>query len=130
MQLKFLVAAMVAATTLSACTRPVVVETPAPVIVASPASPPPPPDVVVVPVPVPAPMPMPPAAPMSLQDRVHAALEAGMGSAASGIDARVDGSAVYLSGHVTTKADRDRAHTIAHDVPGVTRVDHSGLKVP
>ncbi|TBR12472.1 MAG: BON domain-containing protein, partial [Lysobacter sp.] len=45
------------------------------------------------------------------------------------VDLRVDGSVVYLMGTVATKADHARAHQIAHDVPGVTRVDHSGLKV-
>ena len=119
MQLKFLAAAILAAATLSACyTRPVVVETPAPIIVESP-----PPQPVYVPVP------NPPPASMSLHDRVHAALRGGMGSAASGISVRVDGSTVYLTGHVATRADHDRAHAIAHGVSGVTRVDHSGLMV-
>lgn len=116
MQPKSLVSAMAVAVVLSACyTRPVVVETPAP-----------PPSATVV-VPVPTPMPPPPS--LGLHDRVHAALQAGMGSAASGISVRVDGSTVYLTGHVAAQADHDRAHAIAHGVSGVSRVDHSGLMV-
>lgn len=120
MHAKFLTIA-VATLSLSACyTRPVVVQTPAP----------PPAETVVIPVPVPSPMPpMPAPETMTLHDRVHAALTAGMGSAANNVDLRVDGSVVYLMGTVATKADHARAHQIAHDVPGVTRVDHSGLKV-
>lgn len=126
MHLKSLAAALIAASTLGACytARPVVVQTPAPPV-----------QTVVVPVPVqgdmpPADMPMPPAAPMSLHDQVHSALMSGLGSDADGISVRVEGTKVYLSGHVATKADHDRAHDIAHDVPGVTAVDHSELKVP
>lgn len=113
MRLNLLAAALIAATGLVGCTtRPVVVEAP----------PPPPP-------PMPMPSPMPPPVQMSLHDRVHMALQDGMGSAASDITVRVDGSTVYLTGHVATKADHERAHDIAHDVPGVSTVDHSGLVV-
>lgn len=73
--------------------------------------------------------PAPQAAPMSLHDRVHDALQNEMGSAASEISIRVDGSKVFLSGHVGSKADHTRAHDIAHDVAGVTAVDHKGLRV-
>lgn len=66
---------------------------------------------------------------MTLHDRVHDALQQQMGSAASGISVRVDGSKVFLSGHVGSQADHDRAHEIAHDVSGVTSVDHGMLKV-
>lgn len=118
MHLKSLATAILAATALSACTtRPVVVETP-------------PPEPMAAPMPAPPPEPMPPPASTSLHDQVHDALQAGLGSAATGIEIRVDGSMVYLSGHVATSADHQRAHDIAHDVPGVTRVDHSGLMVP
>lgn len=126
MQLKFLVAA-IAVMTLGACsTHPVVVETPPPVVIQSPAQAP---ETVIVPVPMETPAPMPMPASMSLHDQVHNALADGMGAAASGIEVRVDGTKVYLAGHVATKADHARAHDIAHDVPGVTDVDHSGLKV-
>ncbi len=70
-----------------------------------------------------------PASSMSLHDRVHDALQQQMGSAASGISVRVDGSKVFLGGHVGSQADHDRAHEIAHDVSGVTSVDHGSLKV-
>ena len=66
---------------------------------------------------------------MSLHDRVHDALQQQMGSAASGISVRVDGSKVFLDGHVGSQADHDRAHEIAHDVSGVTSVEHGTLKV-
>ncbi len=122
MQMKMLAVAALTAVTLSACyTRPVVVDTPGR-------------DVVVpVPTPYPAPYPVPAPTPdpdmMSIHDRVHAALTAAMGSAASDIEVRVDGSKVYLTGHVGSSADHDRAHDIAHGVSGVTSVDHSGLIV-
>ena len=128
MHMKSLAAAVLAASSLGACytARPVVVQTPAP-----------PAQTIVVPVPVPSDMPpqdtqtpMPAPAPMTLHDQVHAALQSGLGSVADGISVRVVGTKVYLSGHVATKADHDRAHDIAHDVPGVTAVDHSGIKVP
>jgi hypothetical protein len=122
MQPKLIVLAIAATFALSACytARPVVVQTP--------------PTEVVVPVPVeaqppmPAPMPAPMPMPMSVHDSVHQALMNGMGDAANNIEVRVDGSKVFLSGHVATKADHDRAHQIVHDVAGVTEVDHSGLK--
>lgn len=120
MQIKMLAAAALTAVTLSACyTRPVVVETPG--------------RDVMVPVPTPYPVPVQTTTPnpgmLSLHDRVHSALMDRMGSAASDIEVRVDGSTVYLTGHVGSSADHDRAHTIAHDVSGVTEVDHSGLVV-
>lgn len=121
MQIKMLAAAALTAFTLSACyTRPVVVDTPG--------------RDVVVPVPTPypaypAPTPTPNPDMMSIHDRVHAALTAAMGSAASDIEVRVDGSKVYLTGHVGSRANHDRAHDIAHRVSGVTSVDHSGLIV-
>lgn len=70
-----------------------------------------------------------PAAPMSMHDQVHNALRDGMGASASDIEVRVDGSTVYLGGHVGSQADHKRAHDIAHRVPGVTTVNHSGLMV-
>lgn len=120
MQMKTLAVATLAAVALSACyTRPVVVNTPE--------------REVMVAVPVPEPYPVPAPAPnpdtMSIHDRVHAAVNAGMGSAASGVNVRVDGSKVYLTGHVGSKADRERAHALAHGTAGVTMVDYSGLMV-
>jgi osmotically-inducible protein OsmY len=70
-----------------------------------------------------------PASSMSLHDRVHNALQYQMGSSGSDISVRVDGTKVFLSGHVGSQADHDRAHDIAHDVSGVTSVDHKALKV-
>lgn len=121
MHIKTLGAAAAVALSLTACyPRPIVVNTPPP----APAEP----VVIAVPVEVPAPMPMPPV--MNLHDRVHDALMAGMGSQASRIEVRVDGSNVYLSGRVPNKAAHDRAHQIAHDVAGVTNVNHDALKFP
>ena len=126
MQPKLIVLAIAATFALSACytARPVVVQTP-------------PANEVIVPVPVetqppaaePMPAPMPAPMPMSLHDSVHQALMDGMGAAATDIEVRVDGSRVYLGGHVATKADHDRADEIAEKVTGVTKVDHSGLKI-
>lgn len=66
---------------------------------------------------------------MSMHDRVHDALQHQMGSAASGITVRVEGSTVFLGGHVGSQADHDRGHDIAHGVSGVSSVQHSALKV-
>lgn len=121
MQIKHLAAAAAVALSLTACySRPVVVQAP----------PPAPADTVVIAVPVEVPAPMPMPATMNLHDRVHDALMAGLGSNANGIEVRVDGGNVWLSGHVPTQADHDRAHQIAHDVAGVTMVNHDGLTVP
>jgi len=122
MQMKTLAVAALAAIALSACyTRPVVVNTPErEVMVAVPVPEP-------YPVPVPTPVPNPDT--MSIHDRVHAAINAGMGSAASDIEVRADGSKVYLTGHVGSNADRERAHSLAHGTSGVTMVDYSGLMV-
>lgn len=89
----------------------------------------PPPGPIYEPAPAPRYEPAPQPAPMSLHDRVHDALQRQMGSAASGISVRVDGSAVYLGGHVGSQVDHDRAHDIAHGVSGVTSVNHKGLRV-
>ncbi len=69
------------------------------------------------------------AAHASMHDQVHAAINDQMGSAGSDISVRVDGSKVYLSGHVGSQADHQRAHDIAHHVAGVTMVDHKALVV-
>ena len=123
MQIKYLGAAAAVALSLTACyPRPIVVNTPPPAAAD--------PVVIAVPVETPAPMPMPMPSNMNLHDRVHDALMAGMGSQASRIEVRVDGGNVYLSGHVPNKAAHDRAHQIAHDVEGVTNVNHDALKIP
>ncbi len=77
----------------------------------------------------PAPPPHHQAAHASMHDQVHAAINDQMGSAGSDISVRVDGTKVYLSGHVGSQADHDRAHDIAHRVAGVTMVDHKALVV-
>jgi hypothetical protein len=111
MQTKLLSIAIVATTALAACTtRPVVVNTPGP-------------GETVVQVPVPA------TANMTLTDQVKANLNSGMGSDAAGIDVRVDGSTVYLTGHVATSALREQAHSIAHGTAGVSTVIYEGLTV-
>ena len=109
MHKKLLAAVALSALALSACSsRPVVEEAPPP----SPT----------YPDPAPAPA-------ASLHDRVHAALTSQMGAAASGITVRIEGTMVHLSGHVGSQADHERAHQIAHDVPGVTMVHHDELVV-
>jgi hypothetical protein len=109
MQLKLLTIAIVATAALAACTtRPVVVNTPGP-------------GETVVLVPVPA------TANMTLTDQVKANLNSGMGTDAAGIDVRVDGSTVYLTGHVATSALREQAHSIAHGTAGVSTVVYEGL---
>jgi hypothetical protein len=111
MQIKLLTIAIVAAASLAACTtRPVVVNTPGP-------------GETVVQVPVPA------TGNMMLTDQVKANLNSGMGSNAAGIDVRVDGSTVYLTGHVATSTLREQAHSIAHGTAGVSTVVYEGLTV-
>ncbi|HVR81641.1 MAG TPA: BON domain-containing protein [Luteimonas sp.] len=111
MQIKFLALSIAAAASLAACTtRPVVVNTPGP-------------GSTVIQVPVPA------NSNMMLTDSVRAALTSGMGTDATGIDVRVDGSTAYLTGHVATRALREQAHSIAHGTAGVTNVVYEGLMV-
>ena len=111
MHLKLLPIALVAIASLAACTtRPVVVNTPGP-------------GATVIQVPVPA------NGNMMQTDDVKEALNKGMGSDASGIDVKVDGTTVYLTGHVATSALREKAHAIAHGTPGVTNVVYDGLIV-
>jgi hypothetical protein len=111
MQIKLLTITLIAAASLAACTtRPVVVNTPGP-------------GQTVLQVPVPA------NANMTLTDQVKANLNSGMGSDAAGIDVRVDGSTVYLTGHVATSALREQAHSIAHGTAGVSTVIYEGLTV-
>jgi osmotically-inducible protein OsmY len=52
-----------------------------------------------------------------------------MGIAASTIKIRVEGSVVYLTGHVSKHEDHDLAHRIVSEVSGVTSVNHDGLEV-
>ena len=65
----------------------------------------------------------------SLHDRVHDALMEQMGPAVNDVGVRVEGSAVFLTGHVHSAADKERAHDIAHGVAGAGSVDISGLAV-
>ena len=65
----------------------------------------------------------------SLHDRVHDALMEQMGPAVNDLGVRIEGSAVFLTGHVHSEADKQRAHDIAHGVDGAGTVDVSGLAV-
>ena len=106
-----IVVASLALASLAACTtRPVEVNTPGP-------------GSTVLQVPVPA------NGNMMLTDQVKAKLSSGMGTDAAGVDVRVDGSTVYLTGHVATSALREQAHSIAHGTPGVSSVIYEGLTV-
>ena len=62
-------------------------------------------------------------------DDVRASLDKALGSDASGIDVKVDGTTVYLSGHVATRALHDQAVSVAQGTPGVSTVVHTGLTV-
>ena len=46
-----------------------------------------------------------------------------------GIDVKVAGTTVYLTGHVATSELREKAHAIAHGTPGVVNVIYDGLTV-
>lgn len=114
MKLKMLAFAVLATIGLAGCyTTPVVVDTPGP-------------GSTVIWVPVPDPLPNPDT--WTTGDRVRSALHAGMGSAAARIRVYVDGNGVaFLSGYVSTNADRERARAIAQGTVGVRSVNHSQL---
>lgn len=100
-----------AAASLAACTtRPVTVDTPGPGVLS-------------IPVPVPA------SSNMILTDRVKAALKAGLGTDAAGIDVRAENGTVYLTGRVATRALHDQAVSIARGTADVMAVVHTGLVV-
>jgi hypothetical protein len=65
----------------------------------------------------------------SLHDRVHDALMEQMGPKVNDLGVRIDGTTVYLTGHVHSEADKQLAHDIAHRVRGAGTVDTSGLTV-
>ena len=50
-----------------------------------------------------------------------------MGERAARIEVHVEGTNLWLTGHAPDRWERDRAHDIAHEVAGVTRVDSSGI---
>lgn len=111
MQIKFVAAALLTATALSACTtRPVTVNTPGP-------------GATTVQVPVVA------NSNMLKTDDVRAALDNALGTNAAGIDVKVDGATVYLTGHVATQALHNQAISVAQGTPGVGTVVHTGLMV-
>ena len=64
-----------------------------------------------------------------LHDRVHDALMEQMGPKVNDLGVRVDGSTVYLTGHVHSEADKQLAHDIAHRVRGAGTVDVTGLTI-
>jgi osmotically-inducible protein OsmY len=65
----------------------------------------------------------------ALRDRVRRMLVERMGDSAGAIRVRVQGTNLWLVGRAPDRWNRDLAREIAHDVPGVTRVDISGLAV-
>ncbi len=111
MQIKLIAASLVTVAALAACTtRPVVVNTPGP-------------GATVVQVPV-------LANPNMLQtDDVKAALNNALGTNAAGIDVKVDGTTVFLTGHVATRALHDQAVAVAQGTAGVSSVVHTGLTI-
>ena len=64
----------------------------------------------------------------ALRDRVQALLAERLGDGARDIRVSVEGTSVWLTGVATDRWERDRARAIAHEVPGVTRVDAQGLR--
>lgn len=63
----------------------------------------------------------------SIHDRVHAALEAELGSIGEGIVVQVHRGVVTLSGEVPNEGLRQDAHAIAHDIAGVRSVKFGRL---
>jgi osmotically-inducible protein OsmY len=64
-----------------------------------------------------------------VQRRVEVALNRTLGRAAHGIDVRVNGGNVYLSGYVREPRDRDAARNVASSVRGVREVYARRLRV-
>ena len=62
-------------------------------------------------------------------DDVRATLNNALGTNAAGIDVKVDGTTVYLTGHVATQALHDQAVSVARGTAGVSGVVHTGLTV-
>ncbi|MDQ3159479.1 MAG: BON domain-containing protein [Pseudomonadota bacterium] len=111
MQLKLITASFLTVAALAACTtRPVVVNTPGP-------------GATVVQVPV-------LANPNMLKtDDVKANLNNALGTNAAGIDVKVDGTTVYLTGHVATRQLHDQAVSVARGTARVSNVVHTGLTI-
>lgn len=111
MHLKLITASLLTVAALAACTtRPVTVNTPGP-------------GATRVQVPV-------LANPNMLQtDDVRATLNNALGTNAAGIDVKVDGTTVYLTGHVATQALHDQAVSVAQGTAGVSTVVHTGLTI-
>lgn len=63
----------------------------------------------------------------ALRNRVRKLLVERMGDDARRIRVHVDGTSLWLTGRAPGRWERDQAHDLAHEVPGVTRVDSSGL---
>ena len=63
----------------------------------------------------------------ALRDRVRRLLAERMGEEAGRIQVHVEGTTLWLTGHASDRWERDRAHDLAHEVVGVTRVDSSGI---
>lgn len=64
-----------------------------------------------------------------LHDRVHAALSRVPELDGTDISVRIEGSQVYLGGHVHTAEQKRIAHDVAHSVEGVTRVFQDGIQI-
>lgn len=110
-KIKLLTVSLFAAAALAACTtRPVTVNTPGP-------------GESTVQVPVLA------NANMKMTDDVKANLDNALGSDDAGIDVRVDGTTVYLTGHVPTQELHNQAISVAQGTAGVSTVIHTGLTV-
>lgn len=111
MRLHLLTASLLSIAALTACTtRPVTVNTPGP-------------GATTVQVPVLA------NSNMLKTDDVRATLDNALGTNAAGIDVKVDGTTVYLTGHVATQALHNQAVSVAQGTAGVSTVVHTGLTV-
>ncbi len=66
---------------------------------------------------------------MMLTDDVRATLNNALGTNAAGIDVKVDGTTVYLTGSVATQTLHDQAVSVARGTAGVSTVVHTGLTI-
>lgn len=66
---------------------------------------------------------------MMKTDDVRATLDNALGTNAAGVDVKVDGTTVYLTGHVATQQLHNQAVSVAKGTAGVSNVVHTGLTV-
>ena len=65
---------------------------------------------------------------VTIEDRVHAELEATLGASADDIDVTVVSGVVYLNGYVATETERRMAHDAVYNAEGVRGLSMGSLR--